>query len=235
MKIPGWLLVIPALIALFLIAFFVTRAVLADDEDAGSNSGDFPGDLQQAFDNFESRRAQAQAEISAADEPADAPAALAAYLDYLRRFRGDTQELAQSLLLLEPPEDLSAARDDYVNASAETVEAIGEFIARTEQEGALGSVDPSRFYDAQSRQRDACFALQAAVRERGTDLDLGCGELSPATVAAPNDSPAPARVPPVGGVSQCALSVAHVPPTSLSNCCRLVGLPPRVSTSQRQK
>lgn len=182
MKIPGWLLVIPALIALFLIAFFVTRAVLADDDDdggAGSNAADFPGDLQQAFDNFESRRAQAQAEIGGDAEPSSPSAGLAAYLDYLRRFRSDTQELAQSLLLLEPPTDLAGVRDGYVNASAETVEAIGQFVNRAED----GDLDPARLNDALSRQRDACFALQSAARELGNELDLGCGELSPDTVA----------------------------------------------------
>lgn len=187
----SWLLIAAGLVLLFGLAFFITRSLLDDGEDAEASQEEFFTEMQEAFASFQSRRDEAGMAVSSAFQgDVDLEQFRTAYLGFLRSFREDSEQLAQELSVLDAPGDLAGLKDAYVAASDEMVGALDDFIADAEevepQELATLVSDP--FDAAKERQSAACFNLQEAAAASGVDVALSCGELSPDAVNAAHES-----------------------------------------------
>jgi hypothetical protein len=159
------------------IILLLVAVACGGNADAGPASGDYFAQLQRVSEtaHIQERGLRRDLRVRLEETPPgeERLAAATVYLDQGARLY---QDIVDALGALDPPEELAAPQQTYVEAWRGQLDLIVAV-----RDGRLGTADrileqveSLPFRDAAAETRAACDALQAAVAAAGSDVDLVC-------------------------------------------------------------
>lgn len=155
----------------------VLAAACGGDADAGPAPGDYFAQLQRVSEtaHIQDRglRRDLRLRLEEAAPGEERMAVLTVYVDQRARLN---QDVVDALGQLDPPEELAAAQQSFLEAWQSQFDLIVKVrdAGYPSPEAILDALEADVFDDAAAERKARCDDLQAAVAARGSGVDLVC-------------------------------------------------------------